>query len=170
MDEGACMGAWTDRVSLGHASSTLRAALSRGLIAKETRAVVFHDLGRMKARLAEIAARFPRSAQHTVAIKANPLIEVLRAIAALGVGLEAASLEEVELALAAGCPPARVVYDSPAKTNEELWRALSLGVRINADNFIELSRIAEIRSNLASESAVGLRVNPLVGAGTIALT
>ncbi|MGK4002185.1 hypothetical protein WMF31_06140 [Sorangium sp. So ce1036] len=56
-------------------------------------AVLFHDLGRMRARIARIRAAFPAGALHAVAIKANPLLEVLRAAVACGAGLEAASLD-----------------------------------------------------------------------------
>jgi diaminopimelate decarboxylase len=164
------VSAWTERVSLEEASRALRVALAAGLLDPGTPAAVFHDLARVRARLEELRTRFPPSALHAVAIKANPLVEVLRAVVDAGAGLEAASIEEVHLALAAGCPPAKVVYDSPAKTEAELAEALSLGIHVNADNFDEIDRIAAIRAQIGDRSVVGLRVNPLVGAGSIAVT
>jgi diaminopimelate decarboxylase len=94
----------------------------------------------------------------------------LRELVAAGAGLEAASLEEVELARAAGCPSDRVVFDSPAKTPNEIRQALAWGVYLNADNLDELERIAAARASCESSSRVGLRVNPMVGGGTIAHT
>jgi diaminopimelate decarboxylase len=85
----------------------------------------------------------------------------------LGAGLEAASIEEVELALAAGCQPDHVVFDSPAKTVEEINQALGMGVYLNADNFDELHRIAAALPLLNTSSKVGLRINAMVGGGTI---
>jgi diaminopimelate decarboxylase len=158
------------RLSVESASSVLQAAIARGLVHEGVQAALFHDLGRVRARIEAIAAGFPRTALHTVAVKANPLVEVLKAVVADGAGLEAASIEEVHLALAAGCPAERLVFDSPAKTVDEIRTALELGVRLNADNFSELTRIARLRKAQSSRSVVGLRVNPEVGEGTIAIT
>ncbi|UQA57542.1 diaminopimelate decarboxylase [Polyangium aurulentum] len=165
------MSRWTERTSLTSASSVLRAALAQGLL-DGVPAALFHDTGRARARLGELRALFPATTLHAVAIKANPLVELLRVLVSEGAGLEAASFEEVELALAAGCPPERLVYDSPAKTTGEIERALALGIHLNADNFVEIERIARVRAEKtpASKSVVGLRVNPMVGAGSIAIT
>jgi diaminopimelate decarboxylase len=97
----------------------------------------------------------------------------LRRLAALdpALGAEVASLPELELALDAGLPPGRIVFDSPAKTCGELRRALALGVHLNADNFQELERIAALVAAMGPpKGTVGLRVNPQVGAGAIAAT
>jgi diaminopimelate decarboxylase len=165
------MSRWTERTSVASASSVLQAALAQGLL-EGVPAALFHDTGRVRARLGELRALFPAGTLHAVAIKANPLVELLRVLASEGAGLEAASFEEVELALAAGCPPERIVYDSPAKTTAEIERALLLGIHLNADNFVELERIAAMRGarTPASKSIVGLRVNPIVGAGSISIT
>jgi len=133
-----------------------------------TRAALFHDLDRIEARLAELTAAFPPDTLHAVAIKANPLVALIERVVAAGAGLEAASLEEVALARAAGCPPERIVYDSPAKTVEELRHALELGIWINADSGAELERLAALGA--PGRARVGLRVNPGLGAGRIAAT
>jgi diaminopimelate decarboxylase len=158
------------RVSVESASSVLQAAIARGLVHERVQAVVFHDLGRVRARIQAVKACFPAGALHTVAVKANPLVEVLKAVVDAGAGLEAASIEEVHLALAAGCPAGRLVFDSPAKTVDEIRTALALGVHLNADNLVELERIAKLRATTSSRSVVGLRVNPEVGEGAIAIT
>jgi diaminopimelate decarboxylase len=160
---------WSRRPDRDEIGMVVSAAREAGLIDGETRSVVFHDLNLLEARLVELAREFPDDAVHTVAIKANPLVEVLRVIVEAGHGLEAASFEEVHLALAAGCPPDRIVFDSPAKTRAELERSLQLGIRVNADSLDELRRIEALRE-AGSTSIVGLRVNPLVGAGTIGTT
>ncbi|MDC0719760.1 diaminopimelate decarboxylase [Nannocystis bainbridge] len=133
-------------------------------------AVLVHDLDRLRTKLADLTLAFtaPR-ALHTVAIKANPLLNLLRVVVAAGFGLEAASIEEVHLALRAGCSPDRIVFDSPAKTVPELAEALHLGLRINADNFAELERIAALHTP-ASRSRIGLRINPELAEAALALT
>ena len=163
------MSDWTDRISSEQAGKMLRTAIASDLVSAD-RAVVFHDLGRMRRRIARLRDAFPATALHALAIKANPLIEVLRAAVNEGMGLEAASLEEVYLAEAAGCPPEHVVFDSPAKTLAELEQALQMGVCVNADNFAELDRIDALLRDRGTTATIGLRVNPLVGQGTIATT
>jgi diaminopimelate decarboxylase len=161
--------AWARRPTDEEIRDVLVAGRTQGLVGEVDTAVVFHDLDLLDDRLDELVAAFPPSALHTIAIKANPLVEVLRAVVARGCGLEAASFEEVMLARAAGCPPDRIVFDSPAKSVAELQASLELGIRLNADNFVELDRIIELRPP-DSTSIVGLRVNPLVGDGSIPTT
>jgi diaminopimelate decarboxylase len=147
-----------------------RALAVPGLIDSSDSAVIFHDLSFMAGRCRAIKQAFPANALHTVAVKANPLAGVLRAVAQLDMGLEAASLAELHLALASGVPPSRIVFDSPVKTMDELAFALAQGVHVNADSLPELARIAELLRDRESASVIGLRVNPQVGAGVIQQT
>lgn len=110
------------------------------------------------------------SVLHAVACKAIPLRPILRLYAQLGAGCEVASAGELELAVAAGFPPEMIVFDSPVKTWSQLRRALDLGVVINVDNFAELARIEELRSEISygeQTSTFGIRINPQTGAGAI---
>jgi diaminopimelate decarboxylase len=160
------MDVFNERLPLDEAARIVQAALNRKLL-NPAPAVVIHHLGRMRARIGELQRAFPKTCLHTIAIKANPIVELLREIVRMDLGLEAASIEEVALALAAGCPAARIVYDSPAKTFEEIRQALAWGVYLNADNFDELDRIAVERSKAISRSLIGLRINTMVGGGAI---
>lgn len=164
------MSAWREGISPEALEDMVRAAFSRGLIGHGDRAVVFHDLERMRSRLRALTQSFPSDSLHAVAIKANPLVEILKEIVSTGAGLEAASFEEVHIGLAAGARAQRIVFDSPAKTADELAEALALGIIVNADNFDELERIDALYSQTGSTSLVGLRVNPMVGAGSIGIT
>ena len=128
-----------------------------------------HDLSWMRSRLDAFQEAFP-AARHTLAIKANPLIEVLKVAVHRDFGLEAASIEELALAVAAGCTPDRIVFDSPAKTVEEIDHALCLGVCVNVDNFVELGRVETALNQLTPRAPIGIRINPEVGAGTISQT
>jgi len=80
-------------------------------------------------------------------------------------GLEAASIEEVHLALAANCEPQRIVFDSPAKTIEEIRFCLEKGIHLNVNEFPELGRIAAIYDTSIHLSNVGIRINPEISAG-----
>ena len=113
---------------------------------------------------------FPDTALHAIAIKANPLVEILRFCVENGCGLEAASIEEVHLALAAGAEANRIVFDSPAKTTGEIEFCLSKGIHLNANGFDELDRIAKLHGTVNNASNVGLRINPEISSGSIGQT
>lgn len=157
------------RLSPQHIEDVLKHAVNVNLIDDQNPWIVFHNLDLYREKLRLICDVFPMNSLHTLAIKANPLLELLRIAVEEGFGLEAASFEEVQLALASGCSPERIFYDSPAKTKTELKQALKLGVSINADSFEELDRINQIIGPDFS-SKVGLRINPEVGAGRISQT
>lgn len=163
------MDVFNRRVALDEAVTIVDGALRCQLLDGASSAI-FHHLGLMGARFSALQEAFPQNTLHAVAIKANPVMEILRELVRCGAGLEAASIEEVELALAAGCPAERIVFDSPAKTVPEIAQALRWGVVLNADNFDELGRIAVAQRAAGSSSLVGLRVNAMVGGGSIAQT
>lgn len=87
---------------------------------------------------------------------------MLAHLLAQGFGLEAASLEEVMLALDAGARPSDLIFDSPAKTRAEIaWcDAHCPGMLLNANSLTELRRYPE-----APSFQVGLRINPEVVTG-----
>ena len=137
------------------------------------KAILFHDLQALRHRIQivhEAFSIFPKTPLHTVAIKANPVVAILQKTVEAGAGLEAASLEEVHLALSAGCPAEKVIFDSPAKSQDEIEQALRWGINLNADNAEELRRIDLCWDSTGSSPWIGLRVNPEVSAGTIAAT
>lgn len=161
---------WARRLDSNDISPWLKQALFEGLLSDSSPSVLFHDLVGLRARVRTLRDTFPEGTLHAIAIKANPVVEILKAVVEAGGGLEAASMEEVELALAAGCLPERVVFDSPAKTRSDIKRALELGVHLNADNLEELDRIGESDPKLLEGAKIGLRINPCVADGRIATT
>lgn len=164
------MDSFHNRITPENAEFIFRLIKDSGLIDQSTNSVIVHDLNRMQSRIQLLVAAFPPRTLHAIAIKANPLVEVLKVCVAAGTGLEAASIEEVYIAIAAGCPPEWIVFDSPAKTEDEIRECLDRGIHLNADNFSELSRIDHAIAACKSTSTIGLRVNPEVSAGTISLT
>ena len=151
-------------------STVLAEAIRRGTVTEEDTSIIFYDLSRLSARIRELVETFPPTTLHAIAAKANPLITVLQKINALGTGIEVASAGELQLAVQAGFPPERIVFDSPVKTIGELRQALNLGVRINADSFAELERIDSLLQSRPARSAIGVRINPQVGTGRILFT
>jgi len=151
-------------------SATLSRAIAEGAIGNSDDAVIFYNLSRLDDMLRSVRTAFPCNALHTVAVKANPIVEVLRRIQRAGYGAEVASIGELHLALAAGFPAEAIVFDSPVKTRAELEVALKLGTKINANSLGELDRINTLYSALGSRSPVGVRINPETGLGAIAAT
>ncbi|MFH9730654.1 diaminopimelate decarboxylase [Streptomyces sp. NPDC017260] len=151
----------------------VRAAVEQGLLGPDAPIVGLLDVAGIRESAAELRAAFEAvtapgtSVLHAFAVKATPLVPVLRLLHEEGIGAEVASPGELALSRAAGVPPERTVLDSPAKTPGELREALALGIAVNADNFQELERIDALMAEGASASPLGIRVNPQVGGGSI---
>ncbi|MGP4090402.1 diaminopimelate decarboxylase [Streptomyces sp. KR55] len=151
----------------------VQAAVEQGLLGPGTPIVGLLDITGIRESAAELRAAFDAVVApgtpvlHAFAVKATPLVPVLRLLRDEGVGAEVASPGELALARAAGVAPERTVLDSPAKTPAELREALALGIAVNADNPQELDRIDGLMRSAPSRSPIGIRVNPQVGGGSI---
>ncbi len=126
---------------------------------KDHKSMYVYHIDLLDQRLQHLKNEFPKSVLHAVAIKTNNLPEVLSYIVSQGCGLEAASFEEVKLAVNAGCDPSKIVFDGPAKTREELeyCNANFQGIKINANSFNELEKLLGLK-NLN----IGIRINPML--------
>ncbi|MFJ5686660.1 diaminopimelate decarboxylase [Streptomyces sp. NPDC093099] len=164
----------------------VRAAVAQGLISETEPVVALLDVAGIRASAAALRTAFDEvtapgtAVLHAFAVKAAPLVAVVRLLGEEGIGAEVASPGELALARAAGVRPEHTVLDSPAKTTAELREALTLGIAVNADNPQELDRLdaligsgpALIGSGPASgpgpvASPLGLRINAQVGGGSI---
>ncbi|WP_434100114.1 diaminopimelate decarboxylase [Streptomyces olivaceus] len=151
----------------------VRAAVEQGLLGPGTPIVGLLDVAGIRESAAALRAAFDAVTApgtpvlHAFAVKATPLVAVVRLLHEEGIGAEVASPGELALARAAGVPAERTVLDSPAKTPDELREALALGIAVNADNPQELERLDALMAEGTSASPVGIRVNPQVGGGSI---
>jgi diaminopimelate decarboxylase len=106
---------------------------------------------------------------HAFAVKANPLSCVLDLVVQSGMALEAASIAEFEAAQRAleraKFDSSRIIFDSPAKTLQELRIAVYSRCLLNIDNFQELERVAQLHAQEPVTACIGIRINPQVGAG-----
>ena len=79
------------------------------------------------------------------AVKANPAPEILRLLASLGSCFDAASVVEIEMALAAGATAERISFGNTIKKERDVARAYQLGVRLFAvDCIAEVEKIARV--------------------------
>ncbi|MBB1074185.1 diaminopimelate decarboxylase [Rhodoferax sp. 4810] len=101
------------------------------------------------------------------AVKANSNLAVLNLLARLGAGFDIVSVGELERVLAAGGNPQRIVFSGVGKREDELRRALEVGIRcFNVESAAELDQLAAVAARCGKIAPIALRVNPDVDAGT----
>ena len=92
-------------------------------------------------------------------IKANPFPPVLQALAALGVGADAASAREVSLSAECGMAKEDIYFSAAGKTDRALTAAWD-SCHLIADSIGEVQRIAAIAAARGERKSIGLRINP----------
>ncbi|HUL11374.1 MAG TPA: diaminopimelate decarboxylase [Methylococcaceae bacterium] len=101
------------------------------------------------------------------AVKANSNLAVLNVLAQLGSGFDIVSVGELERVLAAGGDPGKIVFSGVGKREDEMRRALAVGIRcFNVEVSAELDRLNRLAGELGLKAPVSLRVNPDVDALT----
>jgi ornithine decarboxylase len=101
------------------------------------------DVDLAAERFEALRAALP-AARIYYAIKANPAPAILRRLAALGACFDAASWEEIEMALAAGATPDRISFGNTIKKAAAIARAHAAGVRLFVfDSEEELEKLAQ---------------------------
>src|SRR6202000_2627829 len=96
------------------------------------------------------------------ACKALTNVNILRYIYSIGANVDCSSINEVRLALHAGCPPQRVLSTSNGIGFDEIVEAQSLGVIINIDS---LSNLEKFGRKFGHSYPVGIRLRPNIMAG-----
>lgn len=96
------------------------------------------------------------------ACKALNNINIMRLLLKEGAGLDAVSINEVELGLLAGFQPNDILFTPNCVSMQEYERAVELGVRINIDNISILEQFGDRYGNTVP---VCVRLNPHIMAG-----
>ncbi len=96
------------------------------------------------------------------ACKALTNINVLKLFCQLGSGLDAVSIQEVNLGLRAGFDPQDILFTPNCVSIEEIEEAVEQGVRINIDN---IAILEEFGHKYGSKVPVCVRINPHILAG-----
>lgn len=101
------------------------------------------------------------------AVKANSNLAVLNLLARLGSGFDIVSGGELERVLRAGGDPNKVVFSGVGKTEQEMQRALEVGILcFNVESQAELLRLNRVAGRLNQCAPIAVRVNPDVDAKT----
>jgi diaminopimelate decarboxylase len=162
-----------DAERVARRDEAIRSAVEHGLLGPDAPIAALLDVAGIRDSAAALRAAFDAVVPpgtpvlHAFAVKATPLVPVLRLLRESGIGAEVASPGELALARAAGMASERIVLDAPAKTPAELRQALELGIAVNADNPQELARIDSLVRTTKTSSPLGIRVNPQIGGGAI---
>ena len=96
------------------------------------------------------------------ALKANSNLALLKLLRKEGAGLDAVSLEEVQIGLRAGYKPFEILYTPNSISFSEYQKAVRLGVRMNIDNIGILEHFGH---EYGSKVPLCIRINPHVLAG-----
>lgn len=101
------------------------------------------------------------------AMKANSSLAILQTLVRAGCGLDIVSGGELERALAAACPPERIIFSGVGKTRAEMRHALEVGIGcFNVESRAELAVLDEVARAAGRRARVSIRVNPDVDAQT----
>lgn len=124
-----------------------------------------YDLAGIVAEARAIDAAF-EGAPHLIAyaVKANTAGPIIRALAQAGCGADVVSGGEMQVALAAGVAPDRILYSGVAKQDDEIRLALGTGDRgilsLHIESLEEIERVAAIARSMGRRARIGLRINP----------
>ena len=96
------------------------------------------------------------------AMKANNNLHILRLLRSQGCGLDAVSIQEVQLGLMAGFSTDEILFTPNSVSFEEILEAVNLGVQVNIDN---ISLLEKFGHQYGSSVPCCIRINPHIVAG-----
>ena len=120
---------------------------------------------RLRANFRRYSDAFP-NADLYYAAKANANFTILRIMADEGAGADVFSDGELYMALLAGIPKEKVLFNGNSKSDGELLMAVKTGVRVSLDSLDELRTLSTIAKNEGAVVDISFRVNPDVSPDT----
>ncbi|HLV87854.1 MAG TPA: type III PLP-dependent enzyme [Candidatus Sulfotelmatobacter sp.] len=120
-----------------------------------------YDQGVVERKYLALRNSLPGRFAISYSVKANPNPAFLRFFLDRGCGLEIASAGEFHLARSVDCPPEKIIFAGPGKTEAELRLVISEGIgEIHLESTLEIDRISAISRAAGHRTRVALRVNP----------
>lgn len=126
--------------------------------AKRYDSFYLYDEGQIVAQTDKLKEHFP-GVLFLYSVKCNCNSSVLRSVFSQGFGADAASMGEVEKALAAGLSKENIYYSAPGKSIEDIRNTIEASVLI-ADSIDEVKRIQRVAEEMNIAVEIGLRINP----------
>ena len=125
--------------------------------------VYVYDAAKIKNQYERLAGAFPGvKLKLKYAMKALGNISIVKYLRSLGAGLDAVSIQEVQIGLRAGYDPKEIIYTPSCVDFAEIEEAIKLGVTINIDNIAILEQFGH---KYGDSLPVCLRLNPHIMAG-----
>lgn len=122
-----------------------------------------YDADMIKSQYHRLYSAFkPLNVKLHYAMKALSNINILKLLKAEGAGLDAVSIEEVQLGVMAGFHPCDIMYTPNCVSFDEIIEAVNLGVHINIDN---LTMLEKFGNEYGGSKSVCIRINPHIMAG-----
>jgi diaminopimelate decarboxylase len=106
------------------------------------------------------------SADIYYAAKANGSFAILRILAKEGAGADVFSYGELHMALLAGIPVEKILFNGNSKTDFELQKAVGTGVKVSVDSRDELHTLSGMAEKAGKLVEIAFRVNPDVSPKT----
>jgi diaminopimelate decarboxylase len=133
----------------------------RNIVARYGTPLFVYDRSIADQKLDLLRKTLPAEFTISYSMKANPNRAILQHFIDRGCGLEVASGGEFSRALNAGCPPEKIIFAGPGKTEAELEFVLAHNVgEIHIESLVEAERINSIGRRLGKRARIALRVNP----------
>ncbi len=125
--------------------------------------VYVYDAHRIVSQYERLTSAFAQAKSLRIhyAVKALSNLSILKLFKQLGAGLDTVSLQEVQLGLAAGVEPHKIIYTPNGVSLEEIEQVAAMGVQINIDNLSILEQFGSKHPTIP----VCVRINPHVMAG-----
>lgn len=125
--------------------------------------VYVYDAHRIVSQYERLNSAFAKAKSLRIhyAVKALSNLSILKLFKQLGAGLDTVSLQEVQLGLAAGVEPHKIIYTPNGVSLEEIEKVAAMGVQINIDNLSILEQFGSKHPTIP----VCVRINPHVMAG-----
>lgn len=122
-----------------------------------------YDGNRVETQINKLKNAFPKvDLKLKYAGKSLTNINILKIVKNNGVGYDAVSINEVNLALKVGFAPQDIMYTPNCVAFSEIEEAVQLGVHVNIDNIPFLEEFGE---KFGSSYPVCIRINPHITAG-----
>ncbi len=133
------------------------------LVEKYGSPLYVYDTQKMEGQYKRLSGAFKDiNLRLNYACKALTNINILRFFQLLGSGLDAVSIQEVELGIKAGFQPKNIIYTPNCVSLAEIEKAVNFGVHINIDN---LSMLEQFGHKYGNKIPVCVRINPHIMGG-----
>jgi diaminopimelate decarboxylase len=128
----------------------------------------FYDLDLLNETLQSVKNESSKYGYHVhYALKANNDVQVVKTIAAHGIGADCVSGNEVMFANKLGIPGHKIAFAGVGKTDKEIKAALEIGIfSFNCESIPEIEIINQLAGEMGRIAPIAIRINPNVDAKT----